>query len=153
MKLGLLTAAFPDLTLEEVADWASANEFETLEIACWPKAGADARRYAGTSHIDVANLTQAQATDLVGQITARGLAISGLGYYPNPLNPDPEHRARVGLPEPEVRGHHRQHRPVGTRVGSRDGARHDRDGQRDKSEQAADHHHPEESAEAPAHGR
>ena len=25
MKLGLLTAAFPDLTLEEVASWAGAN--------------------------------------------------------------------------------------------------------------------------------
>jgi hypothetical protein len=40
MKLGLLTAAFPDLTLEQVADWAGANGFETLEIACWPNAAA-----------------------------------------------------------------------------------------------------------------
>ena len=36
MKLGLLTAAFPDLTLDEVAAWAAANGFETLEVACWP---------------------------------------------------------------------------------------------------------------------
>ena len=41
MKLGLLTAAFPDLTLEEVADWAGAHGFETLEIACWPAGGGD----------------------------------------------------------------------------------------------------------------
>ena len=28
MKLGLLTAAFPELSLEEVAAWAAANGFE-----------------------------------------------------------------------------------------------------------------------------
>jgi sugar phosphate isomerase/epimerase len=33
MKLGLLTAAFPTLTLDEVADWAAANGFERLEVA------------------------------------------------------------------------------------------------------------------------
>ena len=53
MKLGLLTAAFPDLTLDEVAEWAAANGFETLEIACWPAAGGERRRYAGVTHIDV----------------------------------------------------------------------------------------------------
>jgi hypothetical protein len=51
MKLGLLTAAFPSLSLAEVADWAAANGFEALEIACWPAAGAERRRYAGVSHI------------------------------------------------------------------------------------------------------
>ena len=30
MKLGLLTAAFPQLSLEEVAAWAAANGFEML---------------------------------------------------------------------------------------------------------------------------
>ena len=33
MKLGFLTAAFPDLTLEQVAEWAAAEGFETLEVA------------------------------------------------------------------------------------------------------------------------
>ena len=40
------------------------------------------RRYAGTSHIDVANLSQAEASDIV-EIEAKGLKISGLGFYPN----------------------------------------------------------------------
>ena len=38
MKLGLLTAAFPDTPLTEVADWAGANGFSMLEVACWPRA-------------------------------------------------------------------------------------------------------------------
>ena len=53
MKLGLLTAAFPDLTLEEVAEWASGEGFQALEIACWPSGGSERRRYAGVTHIDV----------------------------------------------------------------------------------------------------
>ena len=95
MRLGLLTAPFPSTPLLNVADWSAANGFESLEIACWPIAGGEARRYAGTSHIDVAQLTAGQASELVDQVGARGLAISGLGYYPNPLHPDPAHRERV----------------------------------------------------------
>ena len=35
MKLGLLTAAFPGKSLSEVAEWASQNGFQMLELACW----------------------------------------------------------------------------------------------------------------------
>ncbi|MET1231832.1 MAG: sugar phosphate isomerase/epimerase [Candidatus Limnocylindrales bacterium] len=95
MKLGLLTAPFPETPLIEVADWTAANGFEVLEIACWPRTTGPTRRYAGTSHIDVANLTAAEASELTGAIAARGLTISGLGYYPNPLHPDRAHREQV----------------------------------------------------------
>jgi sugar phosphate isomerase/epimerase len=95
MKLGLLTAAFPDLTLEQVADWAGANGFETLEIACWPAGGGEQRRYAGVSHIDTETLDAAGAQAIRELLTARGLDISSLAYYPNHLHPDPAHRAEV----------------------------------------------------------
>jgi len=95
MKLGFLTAPFPATPLAEVADWGASAGFEVLEIACWPRTGGSARRYAGTSHIDVANLSPAQATELVDELRAKGLSISGLGFYPNPLHPDPAHRAQV----------------------------------------------------------
>jgi len=95
MRLGLLTAPFPETPLAEVVDWTAANGFESIEIACWPRAAGPTRRYAGTSHIDVVNLSASQATELADEIRAKGLTISGLGYYPNPLHPDPEHRAQV----------------------------------------------------------
>ena len=95
MKLGLLTAPFGETPLTEVADWAAANGFRTLEVACWPRAGGETRRYAGTSHIDVVDLSQAKAQEIVGDIAGRGVDISALGYYPNPLHPDPQHRAEV----------------------------------------------------------
>jgi sugar phosphate isomerase/epimerase len=95
LKLGLLTAPFPDTPLMDVAKWANAAGFEALEIACWPKSSGPTRRYAGTSHIDVAKLSASQAKDIVAKLKAKQLAISGLGYYPNPLHPDRAHREAV----------------------------------------------------------
>jgi sugar phosphate isomerase/epimerase len=95
MKLGLLTAAFPDTPLIDVADWAGANGFSMLEVACWPRADGQTRRYAGVSHIDCAALTDDSAEELVGELAQRGIEISALGYYPNPLSPDLDHRAEV----------------------------------------------------------
>jgi sugar phosphate isomerase/epimerase len=95
LKLGLLTAAFPSLSLEEVADWAGENGFQALEIACWPAAGAERRRYAGVSHIDVERLDGAAAGLVRELLSSRGLTISSLAYYPNPLDPDPAVRSQA----------------------------------------------------------
>jgi len=90
MKLGLMTAAFPDLTLEQVAEWSAANGFEMLEVACWPSGRGERRRYAGVCHIDV----EALDADAVRETFARhGLEISSLAYYPNNLDPDPGTRS------------------------------------------------------------
>jgi sugar phosphate isomerase/epimerase len=95
VKLGLLTAAFGSKTLEQAADWAAANGYEMLEIACWPRSGGEQRRYAGVSHIDVATLDEAGARAVNDLLSSRGLGISSLAYYPNNLHPDPAHRQEV----------------------------------------------------------
>ena len=95
MKLGILTAPFADTPLSAVADWANAVGFEALEIACWPRSPGPTRRYAGTSHIDVANLSPSEGTEIPAALWAKSISISALGYYPNPLHPDPSHRADV----------------------------------------------------------
>src|SRR5215204_4465394 len=89
MKLGLLTAPFPRRSLEQVAAWAAGEGFEMLEVACWPAAGAERRRYAGTSHIDVARLDPDRVRDVLDR---HGLEISSLAYYPNNLHPDAKER-------------------------------------------------------------
>jgi sugar phosphate isomerase/epimerase len=89
VKLGLLTAAFPDQTLEQVAQWAQENGFEALEIACWPSSGSEHRRYAGVAHIDVHELNPRAVLKLLDRY---GLVISSLAYYPNNLDPDKEAR-------------------------------------------------------------
>ena len=63
MKFGLLTAICEGMTFEEVVDFAAENNLECLEVACWPQGGAQ-RRYAGVSHIDVANLDEAKAAEI-----------------------------------------------------------------------------------------
>jgi sugar phosphate isomerase/epimerase len=87
MKLGFFTAILPDLTFDEVLDFAASNNFSCLEVACWPSGKAE-RKFAGVTHIDVDHLTQALADDINGQCAARGVSISALGFYPNPLDPD-----------------------------------------------------------------
>ena len=88
MQLGFVSAILPDLSLEEVLHFASAEEFACVEVACWPKGKAE-RRYAGVTHIDVAGFTKADANRIQDLVTSTGVSISGLGYYPNPLAPDP----------------------------------------------------------------
>lgn len=95
MQLGFLTAPFPDTPLNGVADWARSVGFEALEIACWPRAPGPTRRYAGTSHIDVGNLSAGEAKEIPAQLAERDIAISALSYYPNPLHPDAAHREAV----------------------------------------------------------
>lgn len=88
MKLGILTAPFSDLSLNEVADWSASAGFEILEVACWPSKSGETRRYAGTSHIAVEDMTLTRGSEIVGTLATKRLTISALGYYPNPLNAD-----------------------------------------------------------------
>src|SRR5262249_54923212 len=64
------------------------------EVMCWPPGKAD-RRYAGVCHLDVTNFGESQARQVRDLSYSRGVAISGLGYYPNPLDADPAHRKMV----------------------------------------------------------
>ena len=92
MKLGFLTAALPDLSLEQVAAWAASEGFESLEVACWPGGGGERRRYAGVTHIDVDAFDPGEVRDILDR---HGLEISSLAYYPNNLHPDDAHREEV----------------------------------------------------------
>ena len=94
MKLGFFTAALPGNTLEQAARWGAESGFQAIEIACWPLEKA-ARRYAGVTHINVTGLDKAQARDIRAMLDGYGLTVSSLGYYPNPLHPEAEHRETV----------------------------------------------------------
>jgi sugar phosphate isomerase/epimerase len=87
MQLGFVSAIVPELSLDEVVRLAAEERFDCIELMCWPPGKAD-RRYAGVTHIDVESLDEVSAREIIDRIGARGVAISGLGYYPNPLSPD-----------------------------------------------------------------
>jgi sugar phosphate isomerase/epimerase len=92
VRLGLMTAAFGDLTLDQVAEWSAANGYEMLEVACWPSGGGEKRRYAGVTHIGVDALDAGAVRETLDR---HGLEISSLAYYPNNLHPDDAHREEV----------------------------------------------------------
>jgi sugar phosphate isomerase/epimerase len=88
MQLGFVTAILPDYTLEQILKLAAEIGYDCVEVMCWPKEGAS-RRYAGVSHLDVANFTEIDAAAVLQLTNKYGVAISALGYYPNALSNDP----------------------------------------------------------------
>lgn len=93
MKLGFITAICDGMNFEEVVDFAAENNLECLEVACWPKEKA-ARRYAGVSHIDVADMTAEKVEYINNYCKNKGVEISALAYYPNTMEPDTEKRTK-----------------------------------------------------------
>lgn len=87
MKIGFVTAILPNLSLEEVMQFAAGHGFQCIEVMCWPVGKAE-RRYAGVTHIDVANFSKSDAARINALVEKYGVEISGLGYYPNPLAAD-----------------------------------------------------------------
>src|SRR5260221_7348951 len=94
MKLGFVSAILPELSLEQVLAFARDEGFACLEAMCWPVGKAE-RKFAGVTHVDVVGFTKAKADD-VNELCARnGVSFSGLGYYPNPLDPNLASARRV----------------------------------------------------------
>jgi sugar phosphate isomerase/epimerase len=87
MQLGFVSAILPDLSLQEVAEFAASAGFACIELMCWPKGKAE-RRYAGVTHVDVVDFGEKEAKAVKKIMTDSGVTISGLGYYPNPLASD-----------------------------------------------------------------
>ena len=98
MKLGFVSAIFPDWSLDQVLEFAGAEKFDCVEIMCWPPGRAD-RKFAGVTHLDVCALDDGAVRRVHELCERHGVFISGLGYYPNPLSNDAEeaHTARDHL--------------------------------------------------------
>ncbi len=84
MQLGFVSAILPELNLKQVLHQAARIGYDCVEIMCWPK-GKAKRRYAGVTHIDVANLDKKKIKTITTLVKQTGVQISALGYYPNPL--------------------------------------------------------------------
>jgi sugar phosphate isomerase/epimerase len=96
MQLGFVSAVLAELSLEEVLAFAADEGFACVELMCWPPGGAD-RRYAGVTHIDVGRCAadEEHVHHVRDLLHIHGVGVSALGYYPNPLDPDPGHRRVV----------------------------------------------------------
>jgi sugar phosphate isomerase/epimerase len=90
LDLGFVSAIMADHDFETVVRFAAENRFRCIEVMCWPAGNADARRYAGVTHINIDDLTEANIAKIKAVLNNYGVYISGLGYYPNPLDPNIE---------------------------------------------------------------
>ncbi len=82
MKLGVFTALFAGLTLDQVIDKVTAAGLDAVEIGT----GA----YPGAAHIDVDDLlsSKARAKAYRTKLADAGLTISALSCHGNPIHPD-----------------------------------------------------------------
>ncbi len=87
LDLGFVSAILAEKSFEEVIQFASQNEFKCVEIMCWPVGKAE-RRYAGVTHINVDETGDEEVVSIHKILKENKVYISGLGYYPNPLDPD-----------------------------------------------------------------
>ncbi|MDR3255325.1 MAG: sugar phosphate isomerase/epimerase [Synergistaceae bacterium] len=96
MKIGFVSAILDGSSFEETIEVASKYGFSCVEIACWP-AGRTERRYAGVSHINVDGLTDERAAAIRALCEKRGISISALAFYSNPMDSDAERRTSAVL--------------------------------------------------------
>ena len=91
MKLGFVSAILDGYSFLETIDTAAQMGYSCVEVACWPNGKAE-RRYAGVSHIDVAQLDEAKAAQLLDYCKQKNVEISALAFYPNTMDSDLEKR-------------------------------------------------------------
>jgi sugar phosphate isomerase/epimerase len=96
MKIGFVSAILDGWSFEETLDVASKYGFSCVEVACWPAGKAD-RRYAGTSHINVDGLTDERVAEIRARCEKKGVSISSLAFYSNPMDSDFEKRTSAIL--------------------------------------------------------
>ncbi len=94
MQLGFVSAILPELSLRDVARMAVTTGYDCVELMCWPATKAE-RRYAGVTHVDVTDFDSDLAAQVRETLAESKVAISGLGYYPNPLSPNKDESQRA----------------------------------------------------------
>ncbi|MGK7395486.1 MAG: sugar phosphate isomerase/epimerase family protein [Candidatus Cyclobacteriaceae bacterium M3_2C_046] len=87
LQLGFMSAIMADQSFEQVIDFAAEHQFSCVEVMCWPKGKAE-RKFAGVTHIDLDELDDQKIKYIKNYVKEKQIDISGLGYYPNPLDPD-----------------------------------------------------------------
>lgn len=92
--IGFVSAILPDLSLEDVIRFAAEADYQCVELCCWPVGKAE-RCYAGVTHLDVADLSDARVAEVQELLAGQGVFLSALGYYPNPMDADADRAAYV----------------------------------------------------------
>jgi len=87
LDLGFVSAILAEKSFKEVVEFAAENQFKCVEMMSWPEGKAE-RRYAGVTHVSVDKTDDKKAVEIKSVLEKNNVYISGLGYYPNPLDAD-----------------------------------------------------------------
>jgi len=87
MHIGFLTNCLHNRTLPEIVEWAGANGFTSLEVACWPH---DPNKVDPS--LDVVDFNQAKADELNALAKQNKITFTCLTYCINNLDHNPETR-------------------------------------------------------------
>jgi sugar phosphate isomerase/epimerase len=85
MKIGFLTACLPNISLENLVEWASSQGFKTLELAAWPY---ESDRDYQARQIDATNFSKDGAKRVVELFSKYKMEISAMAFYENNIHPD-----------------------------------------------------------------
>lgn len=88
MHIGFLTNCLRHRTLPEIIAWAGANDFSSLELACWPH-----EKNTVDPSLDVTYFNQQNADELNALARQQNITFTCLTYCPNTLDRDPARRA------------------------------------------------------------
>lgn len=94
IKIGFLSAILADQSFEKVVFFAAKTGYSCVEIMCWPIGKAE-KRYAGVTHIDMTKLSGKRIGEIQAFLKDKGVSISALGYYPNPLEASKDARRYI----------------------------------------------------------
>jgi sugar phosphate isomerase/epimerase len=89
MRIGIFTALFGDLSLEDALDKVVAAGISAVEIG--------SGGLPGSPHCPVDELLESEAArqEYMEAITSRGLILSGFSCHDNPIHPDPERATKA----------------------------------------------------------
>lgn len=86
MKLGFNALCFAGSTFEQVVEFASKNGFSSIELTCTPAS------YPGVHHLDIEDITPEKAEKINSYLKEKGVEISCLAHYANPLAGEKERK-------------------------------------------------------------
>jgi len=86
IKLGLVTAILPDLSLKQIGDFGSEIGLEGVEVMTWPSDSPKTHKYCSVQHIDV-DADVSKTKDDLAYLESKGVIVSSMGIYSNKPNP------------------------------------------------------------------
>ena len=79
MKLGFVSAIVPEMTFEQVVDFASGQGFACVEMMCWPQGKAE-RRYGGVTHINMDDFDAGKAAYVSDYCLSKQVELSAVSW-------------------------------------------------------------------------